>query len=292
MRIPASLPNALSVLRIALVPRMGFVGTGLGARVGSALVLLPLVALVVWHGHLPLALAAAFASGRTCFEILRLMRGSVRGLEWGAVLLAGILPTLPEVVSGNPWTVALGLLVSLNILACSWLTVRADIAQGPARASAIVFACLMSGVALLCLVQLRALPGGREWLLCLLGAVWANDSCAYFGGRALGRHHLAPEVSPGKTWEGLAFGSLGSLLALGVVAALDVTSLTLFDAVIVASIVSVLGPLGDLAKSLLKRSRGVKDAGQLIPGHGGMLDRIDSLLFSTPAILVYVALVR
>lgn len=267
-------------------------GSGLVARVASAAVLLPLVVLVVWLGALPLALAAAAVSGRTCFELLRLLRGKVSALEWVAISVAALLSLLPVLVPSAPWTYALGLLVSMNIVVWSWLTLRADIEQGPARVSAILFASLVSGVALFTIVQVRSLSQGREWLLCLLVATWMNDTCAYFGGRTMGRHRLAPRVSPGKTWEGFAFGALGTFMAVGVAVSFGLAPMGIVDAAVLASCVSILGPLGDLSKSLLKRARGVKDAGNLIPGHGGLLDRIDSMLFTSPAVLAYLLLSR
>ena len=125
-------------------------------------------------------------------------------------------------------------------------------------------------------------------MACTLAAVISNDAGAYFGGRRFGRHRMAPRVSPGKSWEGFAFGALAALAAAELVALAGPPSP--WRAAAVALLASVFGPLGDLSKSLLKRSRGVKDAGHLIPGHGGMLDRADSLLFTSAAVLAYVAL--
>jgi len=140
------------------------------------------------------------------------------------------------------------------------------------------------------LIFLRAVPNGRWWILFVLIIVWANDTFAYIVGKTLGRHKLAPRISPGKTIEGAAGG-----LAAGVAAALICNSAMGLGAgmplmAAMAIMVGVLGIIGDLAESLLKRGAGVKDSGSLIPGHGGVLDRIDSLIFPIPAlyyILVY-----
>ncbi len=138
------------------------------------------------------------------------------------------------------------------------------------------------------LLALRTLPQGRFWVLLALLTVWAADSGAYFVGRAWGRHRMAPRVSPKKTWEGyagrLVWGTLAGALwrwgahALGVLPA----GWTPGHALAAALLLSALTPWGDLTESLLKRQAGVKDAGSLLPGHGGVLDRIDSWLWAGP----------
>jgi phosphatidate cytidylyltransferase len=139
-----------------------------------------------------------------------------------------------------------------------------------------------SGVALL---HLRlSLPQGLHWLLLALFIVWVADSGAYFAGRALGRHKLAPEVSPGKTWEGAAGGLLGvGLLAWVAAPVLGQRPVALLGLCLVVGVFSVVG---DLAESLFKRHAGLKDSGQLLPGHGGILDRLDSLFATAPLLLL------
>jgi len=127
-------------------------------------------------------------------------------------------------------------------------------------------------------------PLGSPWVVLVLVAAWFADSGAYFTGRALGKHKLAPAISPGKTIEG-AIGGLvvASAGCAGVHFLLLPRALPLVDALVVGAIGGVLGPAGDLVESLLKRSFGVKDSGKLLPGHGGMLDRVDALMFVAPA---------
>jgi phosphatidate cytidylyltransferase len=129
------------------------------------------------------------------------------------------------------------------------------------------------------------LPTGAWWLLVVLLGVWGFDAAAFFSGRYFGRHKLAPEISPGKTWEGVAGG-----LVLSITAALVLTVVPLhvpwYFAILLGILVGVAATLGDLAESLIKRQTHVKDSGQIMPGHGGMLDRIDSLLFAV--IVVYI----
>jgi phosphatidate cytidylyltransferase len=141
-------------------------------------------------------------------------------------------------------------------------------------------------------VRLRALPdgAGQNLLLLLFGSVVAADTGAYYTGRALGRHKMAPSISPNKTWE----GAVGGLLS-GIVGALVIRyglwpEIALHRAVVAGLLLAAVGILGDLAVSMLKRTSGVKDSSRLIPGHGGVLDRTDSLLFAAPILYYYYSL--
>ncbi len=116
---------------------------------------------------------------------------------------------------------------------------------------------------------------------------YGSDAAAYYGGRTFGRHKLAPNVSPGKTWEGAIAGMLASLLLAVAAHYWFFLNLPLKFALPLAAVMNVLGVLGDLAESALKRSAGAKDTAQLLPGHGGILDRIDSLLFNAPLIYYF-----
>ncbi len=135
---------------------------------------------------------------------------------------------------------------------------------------------------------LRTLPLGQQWIFLLLIAVMACDSMAYFVGRKLGRRKLYPLVSPNKSVEGAIGGVFGSVLGVYLAKYLFMPGIGLFDGFLVAVCISVIGQIGDLYESLLKRSCGVKDSGTIIPGHGGLLDRLDSLLFAFP-LVYYVA---
>jgi phosphatidate cytidylyltransferase len=122
--------------------------------------------------------------------------------------------------------------------------------------------------------------------------LWANDTGAYFTGRSLGRHKLYPEVSPNKTWEGLFGGVLMAMLAGFGLSLLFDDVLNLVHWLVMGIIISIFGNLGDLFESHFKRTFGVKDSGNLIPGHGGVLDRFDGLLMSMPVVLAYLYFVR
>ena len=128
----------------------------------------------------------------------------------------------------------------------------------------------------------------------LLLMVWGNDVFAYFGGKALGKHALAPNISPNKTWEGFFFGIIGSLV--GLLLAIYVTPFAMPVSVVAiapaALLVSIFGPIGDLAESKLKRAANVKDASDILPGHGGFFDRFDALILASPAFYLYLYVLK
>jgi len=128
------------------------------------------------------------------------------------------------------------------------------------------------------------LPQGRRWIFLTMMAIMANDTLAYFAGSMWGRHPLYPAISAKKTWEGLAGGLAGSLIGVLLAKYAFLPVLPFGGALLLAVLLGVDGPLGDLFESMLKRSCGVKDSGRGIPGHGGLLDRLDSLLFAFPAV--------
>lgn len=128
---------------------------------------------------------------------------------------------------------------------------------------------------------------GAWTVLTIFVSIWICDSAAYFAGRAFGKHKLFERVSPKKTWEGAIAGFLGAIAAFLVMQALVLPYLTVVQALICGMIVGIFGQLGDLVESLLKRDAGVKDSSALIPGHGGVLDRFDSILFVSPLLFLY-----
>ncbi|MFC1823687.1 phosphatidate cytidylyltransferase [Thermodesulfobacteriota bacterium] len=149
------------------------------------------------------------------------------------------------------------------------------------------------GIAYICLplallIYIQWNKNGYLWIFFLLSVIFMGDTGAYYVGRAFGKHKLYPSVSPGKTWEGAFGGLLGSLLAALIFS--FVVPLYRFDPGILVLVVSlsIFGQIGDLAESLIKRKYGVKDSGRILPGHGGLLDRIDALLFSIPLLYIYI----
>jgi phosphatidate cytidylyltransferase len=174
-----------------------------------------------------------------------------------------------------------------------------------ADAAVSIFCLLYTGLALIALPTLRAQSNGASQVTFLLLVVWFGDTAAYYIGRTFGRHKLAPKISPGKSWEGAIGSVAGSVGAAGLLLELasyqqhsdflatvlqrwDMAPLTFPDQpwywLVLAVVVNVAGQVGDLAESALKRSANVKDSGSLLPGHGGVLDRIDALLLAAPVL--------
>ncbi|QQS35169.1 MAG: phosphatidate cytidylyltransferase [Ignavibacteriales bacterium] len=124
-------------------------------------------------------------------------------------------------------------------------------------------------------------------LLSIMATIWICDSAAFFGGTALGKHKLFPRVSPNKSWEGAVFGLVFAVITMLLAKVIILNFMEWKDVIVIGLIVGTIGQAGDLVESLFKRDAGVKDSSALIPGHGGIFDRFDSLLFSAPVILLY-----
>lgn len=134
------------------------------------------------------------------------------------------------------------------------------------------------------------LSSGAAWVYLVFAITWLQDTSAYFVGRRWGKHRMAPVLSPKKTWEGAIGGLLGSIVGGVAGVMLFGLPMSLGAAVVLGFVGGIVGPLGDLAESLIKRQVGLKDAGHLIPGHGGLLDRADSLLFTAPVLFYLILL--
>jgi phosphatidate cytidylyltransferase len=194
--------------------------------------------------------------------------------------IGAILALVGAEVGGVAWT--LGGLFSTFVVAFVLKAISEARAAATIAISATVMGAVWVGGGLSCLVLLRELDHGRLAAITVLLAVWAGDTFAYFGGRLIGRHKMAPTTSPGKTWEGLVVG-MAATVFVAFVALYHQHFLTVGESVVLGVVVAFAAPLGDLFESLLKRDMDVKDTGRLLGGHGGMLDRIDALLFAAPA---------
>ncbi len=211
-------------------------------------------------------------------------RNLVTRLATAAVLLPVLLA---GVWAGQPWFTALVLVVALG---AGWEFTRIAAAAGAGRRALTLAAwvfggALYIGIPLRYFLELRALPDGVAWVLLALLATFANDTAAYAVGRVLGRHPMVPTISPGKTWEGAA----GGLTAAAVTCAVLAVLFGLPDGPWVGFGLGLglAAQAGDLLESSLKRRAGVKDASGLVPGHGGILDRLDSLVFVAPLVYHY-----
>ena len=162
-----------------------------------------------------------------------------------------------------------------------------EIRQAAGDAALVLMGFLYVPLLLAHVVLIRTLPHGVSWLFLIMVIVMTGDSAAYYVGSSFGRTRLYPAVSPKKSVEGSLGGVAGSVLGALICRALFFPELTVADCVAAALLLGVLGQLGDLFESLLKRSCGVKDSGVIFPGHGGILDRLDSILFAAPAAYYY-----
>ena len=249
------------------------------SRILVAAIGLPLVLGVVYLGGwwvFGLATVAALVSLHEYWLLARPLAPLAPAGYIGAVLaLVG------AEVGGIGWMI--GGLFTTFALAFMLKAISAARAASTIAISATVMGAVWVGGGLAFLILLRELPDhGRLATLTVLLAVWAGDTFAYFGGRLLGRHKMAPTTSPGKTWEGLVVGTLATVF-VAFVALYHQHFLTIGQSIVLGLVIAVAAPLGDLFESLLKRDMDVKDTGRLLGGHGGMLDRIDALLFAAPA---------
>ncbi len=263
-------------------------------RVITALWVVPVVIAAIW-----------FDAPLPWFTLLAVVWGALA--VWELYRITGVTRNVPLAVFGVIWTLlfllmphygsALGrvvgsplpLLLTSAVVLSLLLLVFSPRREGAFAAWAWMLAgVLYVGWLLSHLVALR-IVGGAAWLYLAVLATFASDTAAYGIGKGFGRHKLAPQISPAKTWEGAVGGLVGA-----VVIALLFTLRTPLqlpigyaEAVLLGLLISVFGQLGDLAESLLKRSTGIKESGGLMPGHGGMLDRLDSVLFAGVAVYIY-----
>lgn len=263
-------------------------------RVVTGLIMAAAVILLIFFlPPLPLKLVIAVIGALAIHECARMILPPHPSTSLAFPVIAGTIylallmfggPYIPAFVIGTPLALIATFVFYLfrrhvNELVLSQIT-------------ATFFTIVYTGLMLSFLGLIRDLPSGAAWLLLVLASTFGADTGAYITGRAIGKHKLAPHVSPGKTIEGLIGGIGLSIVAALVCRLLIPGDLTKADCLWVGFAVGLIGPLGDLSESMLKRSVGVKDSGNLIPGHGGLLDRIDALLFTAPFVYYYASYLR
>ena len=290
-------------------------------RIATAVVLIPIVLALILRAPIPLLAAVVAAVALlTIHEFLKLTESyGVKPMRWPTYIFVVAFFTLLGLNFGNDkpllstaiFVYCLGF--SAAIVSFYTLTIamrRVELSTAYPAAAASVFAFTYIALPLGMLVQLRQQWAGAFYLLYLLLIVWAGDTFAYFVGKAIGRHLMSPRISPRKTWEGAAASVVASVIVgwllfahaqqislaflhVGLIQRADGlygAEIPAMSTVVALTILlNVAAQLGDLVESLIKRGAGVKDSGAILPGHGGMLDRVDALLFAAPVLWFYAA---
>lgn len=251
-------------------------------RILSALVGIPVTISAIWYGGFYLLLAVTLLA-------------LIGYKEFGNITSAIDIPASPYGYIGTLFLLFTAYYKSENltfVIAFILLTLLATtVLQFPYFDIKKLFATLLGilyvGLLFGFLLQLRNLPQGNYLLIFLFVLNWLSDTFAYFVGKASGKTKLAPKVSPNKTVEGSLGGIFGAVIG-SLLLGSYILDLTIFQLIVIGGTVSIFGQLGDLAESALKRMADIKDSGNLIPGHGGVLDRFDSVLFTAPLLYMYI----
>lgn len=288
-------------------------------RIATAVVLIPLVLLLVLKATLYiLSIVAAAVALLAIGEFLKLVEHyALEPLQLSTYLFVALFFVFVIVASTNrtplieATAMLYGTVVAATLAPFVFLTAamtRNDLSTGYPAAAASAFAFGYIAIPMALLVGIRQQAAGAIWTIYTLLAVWAGDIFAYFVGKSMGRHRMSPEISPQKTWEGAiasivasvvvgtlwmqhAPGISSALLRVGLIDRRDgmfgLEQPQLWPIILLSAAVNIAAQLGDLVESLIKRGAGVKDSGTILPGHGGMLDRIDAMLFAVPVVWAY-----
>lgn len=266
----------------------------LRTRALSAAVLIPLVAFITYAGGWVLAGVVLVVAVLAAYEFFAQMRvaGHRPSLMASAVVMAALV-----LVARFPDLHLLGLVLAASVIGTLiWQILRSPEGNPTESWALTLGGALWLGGLISYWVLLRDLSApfglglGTRWLILMFLVTWVNDSAAYFVGKAIGRHPCCPYLSPKKTWEGTIGGWIGGVIATMLLGHFLVDLSWLYGLAL-GILVATVAPFGDLAKSMIKRQMGVKDFSNLIPGHGGMFDRIDSLLFVAPVVYYFATLV-
>ena len=251
-------------------------------KVWMALIMVPPVLLLIILGPPSIlqlmVLLATFLGLREYYNLV--LPHSKRTERVAGIGLGLILSII--ISSGAMRGIPLLLVIILLALSVLYMAISEDLSSVTSKMGMTFFGLFFIGFLLAYVSLIRKLPNGRLWVLFLIATVWAGDISALLIGSFFGKHKLYPKISPNKTFEGLGGSILGSIIVALAYALVFLPRLQKGICILLAIGIGILGQLGDFTESMLKRSAHVKDSGTLIPGHGGMLDRLDSFLFSAP----------
>jgi len=259
-------------------------------RVLTSIVLVPVLFAVVW------LLPPVYFAGLTIiaaaigqYELYTMARArgitplTITGIVLGALIVLNVYRSIPPYLGGPYFWITLCVLAVIVVRLFSRRPVEGALEDIAVTLFGIVYAALLFSFQ----VAIHAGPPGKKWLVFLFLVIWASDIGAYYVGTAFGKHRLYEKISPKKSIEGLLGGILASVLVAVLCKLWLVPSLGFVEAAVLGAVLALVGTVGDLAESLIKRSAGVKDSGTIIPGHGGILDRMDSMLFAAPVLFFY-----
>jgi len=257
-------------------------------RLLSAGLLIPgLLVVILWRRPEPMAVCVHLAVVIGLVEFFWItLRADPVWMRLAGVAI-GLALSLTMYWCPRPDAVTAMLIATTLLVTLLHLLYFGDLPTAAARTGLTILGVLYVSLLLTPLALLKRLPDGSDWIFLVLTVTWLSDTGAYFSGRALGRHKLYPSISPGKSVEG-AVGGLASSIGAAVLARLwYMPQLDWLHGLLIATVGGALGQAGDLVESMVKRAHGVKDSGWVIPGHGGLLDRIDALLFCAPYVYLY-----
>ena len=261
------------------------------AREMTALIAAPIIIYIIGWSH-PLVFDGTIfvCALLALYEFLVL--GRKKGFQLPMVLCMIVAAFILAAFVLEQVSVEMGVFVALLVIPASYVFMRGSIDDALPSSAIAVLATLYVGMLGGSLIRLRGdFPVGPKLIFFLLLVVWLGDAGAYYTGKSMGRHKLSPRISPTKTIEGLAGGIIVSMITAIVIHFTFFRDFPLVHAVIAGVILSFSGVVGDLAESMWKRSADVKDSGTLLPGHGGFLDRFDSIFFTAPILYTYWSLI-
>ena len=262
----------------------------LARRLITAVVGIPVVAAGVALGGPALLFLTSVAAFLGIWELRRLALWYGRILWPASVIGSGVILLAAATNDASPILIGL-VVIGGGFAGAALFAYRTGTWDGARSWTVTVAAAIYPGALLASGVALRMQPQGLEWLSYAIIVTFASDTGAYGFGKLLGRHRLAPSISPGKTWEG-AIGALAvtAVVSAGLATFWELDSLPILNALALGVGLSIAGQLGDLGQSWLKRRADVKESGGLLPGHGGILDRLDSMVLILPIVYYYVVI--
>jgi phosphatidate cytidylyltransferase len=261
----------------------------LGAAVATGLILVAVIVTAIILGKTAFFVLAATVVSLSLWELMDALTRVGRRPATYVALLGG-MAVMTLAFLERPTLVAVA--IAFTALATMLWTLLPGRGESPASDAGwtLLGVLWISGGGAAAVSLLTLSEDGVLWLLSLILVVAVDDIFAYIGGTNLGKHKLAPSISPGKSWEGVIVGSTMALIMGGVVG-LMMFDISVWDGLALGAIGAVFNPVGDLFESMAKREIGIKDSGRLLPGHGGMLDRLDAILMCAPGFFLYLRLV-